>query len=85
MIAGMEYAPVRTVREMWRLDLESFHAGYEFACESDCIVNPQTVNRSYYLGWVSGAHDAGIIPPDADVEAIRADMDLNLGYSGWVH
>jgi len=81
----MEYAPVRTVRAMWRLDMDSFAEGYQFACECDCIVNPNAVNRSYYLGWISGAHDSGLIAPDADVEAVRADMDLNMGHSGWVY
>jgi hypothetical protein len=85
MLEGMEYRPVRTVREMWRLDMEAFMAGYEFAMECAEPVNPQLVLRSFYLGWVSGAHDTGVIPPDADVEAVRADMDLNLGHSEYVH
>jgi hypothetical protein len=85
MISLMEYRPVRTVREMWRLDLEAFASGYEFAMECDEPVNPHLVLRSFYLGWVSGSHDTGAIAPDADVEATRADMDLNMGHSCWVH
>jgi hypothetical protein len=81
----MEYRPVRTVRAMWRLDGDAFAAGYELATMCDCIVNPNRVCRSYYLGWIAGAHDSGLIAPDADVEAVRADMALNLGVSQWVH
>lgn len=79
----MEYRPVRTVREMWRLDMEAFHEGYEFAQECCDEVNPQKCPRSFYLGWVHGAHDRGRI--NADVEALRADMDLNLGASEYCH
>jgi hypothetical protein len=85
MMSFMEYRPVRTVREMWRLDMEAFHAGYEFAMECAEPVNPHLVLRSFYLGWVSGAHDSGTIAPDADVERCRADMDLNMGHSEYVH
>jgi hypothetical protein len=85
MIQGMEYAPVRTVREMWRLDLEGFEAGYSFACRCDAIVNPMLVSRSFFLGWLHGASDTGLIPPDANVDAVNADMSLNAGHSQWVH
>jgi hypothetical protein len=81
----MEYRPVRTVRAMWRLDMEAFMEGYDFAAECCGIVNPQLVSRSFYLGWVSGAHDTGAIAPDADVAAVRADMALNMGHSCWIH
>ena len=65
--------------------MDAFAAGYEMATMCDGIVNPNRVCRSYYLGWISGAHDEGLIPPDADVEAVRADMVLNLGVSEWCH
>jgi hypothetical protein len=80
----MWYIPVRTVREMWRLDLADFHAGYEHACECDCTVNPMAVTRSFYLGWVHGSFDAERTD-DANVAAVRADMVLNAGMSTWVH
>lgn len=85
MMGAMEYAPVRTVRALWRLDMDDYSEGYQTACECEGIVNPNRCSRSYYLGWVSGAHDSGRIAPDADVAAIHADMALNLGSSEWVH
>jgi hypothetical protein len=80
----MEYRPVRTVRELWRLDMEAFHAGYEFAEQCDAIVNAHLVTRSFYLGWIHASHDIGVIH-DADVEATQADMDINMGRSEYVH
>jgi hypothetical protein len=84
MITAMEYRPVRTMRELWRLDTEAFHAGYSFAETCDLPVNPMRVGRSYYLGWVHGSHDQRRLR-NGDVEATRADMDLNMGHSECVH
>jgi hypothetical protein len=70
---------------MWRLDVEAYSEGYQMGCECEAIVNPNRCSRSFYLGWLSGAHDSGLIAPDADVAAVRADMALNLGSSDWVH
>lgn len=79
----MEYRPVRTVRELWRLDMEAFHEGFHHAEMCRCCLDPNLVSRSYYLGWVHGSYDEGRY--DASVEALRADMDLNLGHSDWIH
>lgn len=59
-----EFAAVRTLADLDRLDIDEVTRGYDAGRHGRVVEPSDQVTRSYWHGWRNGAVDAGRRKPD---------------------